>query len=420
MGKMISISQIVKKQKKFSLLSEGSSMKPFLLSGDVVFYEKCNFSSCKVNDLVLIQQNKKLFTHRVIYKTDRYIIAKGDNNSEADKKVRPAQILAKVKEVRRGKIIFQPDDVYLTQSIHYLQEIQNIHNLFEKEHIGYVILKGLPIHLHYEGAHPKRIYADCDVLIEKKNFSKADKLLTKKGYKKIEDRFFNIKKDKNVELSYIKKINGFWVVFDIHLEPAFLMTQLGSLDCFYPNNLLVEYSTYLLKRRKKIFLGNGQVFILDTPDLLVYLALHFFHHNFTGIFRLELMKNCIKKIPRKCYVKAQKQIVEIICRFLLKNYTYYSFLLLTYYFPETKKFLTPILKAILPDKIQLLYLQKLPISVFNDEERTKSGIERFKNLFFLSPHSLQKKTKVFFDLQVLLIIFQVGIRRVFSFFSARR
>jgi hypothetical protein len=64
------------------------------------------------------------------------------------------------------------------------QEIIKIKRAFEEENIDFVFLKGLPLHLYYEKTHPKRIYADCDVLINKKDFLEAEKIIIKFGYKK--------------------------------------------------------------------------------------------------------------------------------------------------------------------------------------------------------------------------------------------
>ena len=171
------------KTKSFSLKAEGNSMLPVLHSGDVVFYRKTSLKGIKVNDLVLIKKNNKLFTHRVIYKAV-FLITKGDNNPESDGKIYPRQIIGKVVKVKRDGREFDPNQIYLLQSSLYFQEIIKIKFLFEKQNIDFVFLKGLPLHLYYEGEHPRRIYADCDVLVNKNDFQRAEKTLLKQGYKK--------------------------------------------------------------------------------------------------------------------------------------------------------------------------------------------------------------------------------------------
>ena len=162
-------------------------MLPLLRHGDIVFYKKTNLKQACTNDIILVQKNNQAFTHRVIYKTGRYLITKGDNNLESDGRIYPRQIIAKVTQVKRNGKLFNPEDIYLFQSTHYLNEIIKIKQVFEKAGIEYVFLKGLPLHLYFEKTHPRRIYADCDVLLHKKEYIKAKEILEKHKYKEIKN-----------------------------------------------------------------------------------------------------------------------------------------------------------------------------------------------------------------------------------------
>ncbi|MFN4212726.1 MAG: hypothetical protein ACK4FL_02050, partial [Microgenomates group bacterium] len=51
-------------------------------------------------------------------------------------------------------------------------------------------------------------------------------------------------------------------------------------------------------------------------------------------------------------------------------------------------------------------------NIFDDEPRIKAGINRFKNLFFLSPQPLWRKFLVFFNRQVLYSLFWVLWRKL--------
>lgn len=66
-------------------------MLPILHNGDIVTYKKIRFFRSRTNDIILIKQGAKLFTHSVIYVSANYLITKGDNNLEADKKTHPDQ-----------------------------------------------------------------------------------------------------------------------------------------------------------------------------------------------------------------------------------------------------------------------------------------------------------------------------------------
>ena len=192
------------KLKTLPLKSTGESMLPILYENDVVYFKKITFSEIKVNDLIVFKKKNQLITHRVIYKTKNYLITKGDNNLNSDGKIYPKQILGKVYQIKRNGQIFKPETIYLIQSTHYFSEIVKIKNQFDKEKINYVFLKGLPLHLYFEGTHPKRLYADCDVLVDKRDFDKAEKILFSFGYQKADtslssfQKSFKIKKLKTL------------------------------------------------------------------------------------------------------------------------------------------------------------------------------------------------------------------------------
>ncbi|MEK7078947.1 MAG: hypothetical protein AAB929_02655, partial [Patescibacteria group bacterium] len=95
--------------------------------------------------------------------------------------------------------------------------------------------------------------------------------------------------------------------------------------------------------------------------------------------------------------KMSQDIVE----FKLQNFVYPAFVLLKKYYqtPIPKSFL----KSIKPTNSLTLKLVNSLINtnIFNDEPRVKAGINRFKNLFFLSPEPLWRKIVVFMNIQVI-------------------
>lgn len=377
-------------------------MLPILHSGDVVFYWKTAFTKLKINDIVLVQKNKKLFTHRIIYKTKQYLVTKGDNNPESDGKIYPNQIIGKVVKVKRNGKELDPNQIYLLQSSLYFQEILKIKSLFEKRNIDFVYLKGLPLHLFYEKAHPQRIYADCDILISSKAKNMGEKILLMRGYKKVDSNFSDIQtklQDREIEISFYKIINGFYVVFDIHYEVSFLIVHLGKLEALYPQKLIDKLTKDCLKTRRQIKI-NGESFpILNTKYLILYLALHFFHHNFQGAFRLEFLDKVMEK--SKLDSDLINQLIDIVKTYRLQSFVYPTFVLLKKYYQ------TPIpqgfLAKIKPRNSLTLKLVNSLIStnIFDDEPRIGAGIRRFKNLFILSPEPLWWKVMIVFNPQVL-------------------
>src|SRR3989338_6973704 len=224
------IKNIIIKSNKFLLKTSGTSMLPVLQSGYIVGYKKTSFSKCYINDIILAKKNGRIFTHRLIYKNQVYLVTRGDNNYISDGKIYPSHIIGKVNQIKRDKLLINPQDVNLYQSTIYLSEISKIKTAFEANSINYIFLKGLPLHLFFEKKHPERIYSDCDLLVGKDDYEKTEKLFRKLSYHKSIKEFSPIHKylkDIPTEFSFYKKIKGFLVIFDIHLEPVFLMNQLG-------------------------------------------------------------------------------------------------------------------------------------------------------------------------------------------------
>ena len=177
--------------RQFFLKIKGISMLPVLFSEDIVYFNKTYFNRLKNNDVILVKKNHHYFTHRIIYKIKSYLITKGDNNLLSDGKIYPSQVIAKAIKIKRQGKTINIEDLYLFQSTLYFQEVVKIKKALEKENVDFVFLKGLPLHLFFESSHPKRIYADCDVLVDKKDFDKAEKILL--AIKKLEMIFLQLK-----------------------------------------------------------------------------------------------------------------------------------------------------------------------------------------------------------------------------------
>lgn len=92
--------------KKFIIKSEGNSMWPVLHSRDVLYYTKTKINKIQIDDIVLVEKENKLLTHRVIYKTYKFLITKGDGNLSSDGKIFSNQLIGKVYKVKRNGEIF--------------------------------------------------------------------------------------------------------------------------------------------------------------------------------------------------------------------------------------------------------------------------------------------------------------------------
>ncbi len=308
------------------------------------------------------------------------------------------------------------DNVYWLQSTIYFQEILKIKKIFDKEKLNFVFLKGLPLHLYYEKFRPRRLYLDCDMLIAKDQFERTEETLCKIGYKKNDvslskgQKYLN---NKAVEVIFCKPVSRVPVVFDLHTETVFMMTQLGKLNALYPQKLIDQFTADCLKSKRNVNVQGNKFLILDSEFLILYLALHFFHHNFRGTFRLEFLN----KVIRKSKIDWSKEL-EIIKKYRLQNFIYPSFFLLKKYYhtPISNRFLENIQPAN-PLTRELVNRIIRNTNVFNDEPRVTAGINRFKNLFLLSPHPWWQRLLVFFNPSVIYSVFWTTKRRLFSFFS---
>lgn len=378
-------------------------MQPILWPGDVVYFKKISFKKITINDIVFAKKGKAFFVHRVIYINRNYLITKGDNNSNSDGRIYVKQIIAKACKIKRGREIFDIDAAYLFQSTIYFQEIINIKKMLGGKQINFVFLKGLPLHLYFERIHPRRFYADCDLLITASEFDKTRALLEKLGYHKIDTSLSKTQErltNKEPEISFGKKLNNFRVVFDVHLEPVFLMTKLSQLDFLYPSSLLKKLTEKFLEEKQIVKIQQEPFPILATENLILYLSLHLFHHNFRGAFRYQL----IEKILQTKHIN-WNLFLDTATAYRLKNFIYPGILLLRKYahvsIPKT------VMGKLNPKSLLVAFVsQRLAKEeIFDDESRILAGVKRFLFLFILSPNPALQKILVLSHFQTLFYFF---------------
>ncbi len=393
-------------------------MLPILQPGDIVYLKQADFRQAAVDEILLVLKGGQAFIHRVIYKTGRYLVTRGDNNPQCDGRVYPRNIIGRTYLVKRQGQAFDPESLYLIQSTLYFPEIVKVKRAFEEAGIEFVFLKGLPLHLYYRRTHPRRVFADCDILIDKKDFPKAGRIMTKLGYLRARNELSATHKrfkDKESEYGYYKEVGGVRVVFDLHLETVFMLTQIGKLEALYSQSLIDRMTAEFLNSKRSIRVHREAFPVLDPSSLVVYLALHLFHHNFSGTYRYELMD---KVIRRSGFRKPDwEKMAEMVGRYQVSGYVYPVFVLLKKYYH------TPIpgffLGRIRPAKDKLGYLKPLlqnDTLIFDDEPRLQAGRERFKHLFHLSPKPLWQKMGVFINRAVIYSVWWLFWMRARRFF----
>ena len=410
------LKRIITNKKNFFRI-HGDSMFPLLKPNSLISFKKIGFNHLLVNDLVLAEKDKHFFVHRVIYKTKKYLITRGDNNFKADGKIYPKQIAGKVYQVKRNGQVFNPESLYLLQSSLYFQEIIKIKNAFEKKKINFVFLKGLPLHLYFEKTHPRRIYADFDILVNPKYIDAINTILEREKYlisKNYLTRTHEIMKKKTTDIYYYKKIKDYYITLDLHFEVDLLTPHISSATTLYLQKYIDQLTEEFLKTKRLVKIDNEFFWILDIEYFMLYLALHLFRHNFRGAFRYQFLDTVIRK--EKLTPFTVKYLTVIIKKYHLQNFVYPVFVLLKKYYHTPIP--PPFLKTIKPTGFInfMNFIDFKNLNIFDDEPRIKAGINRFKNLFLLSPNPFWKKLLVFFNFQVLYSVFWVLWRRLFSFF----
>ena len=357
---------------------------PLILPGDKPVVKKA--TKYKVDDIVVFNKSGRLIAHRIIYipPSRKYFITKGDNKLKADGKIKKSQILGKVEAIKRNGQIIRLSHFYLLQSSVYLEQLKKINKAFIKNNISYIILKGLPLHIHFNHAPPQRIYFDADLLIERRDLRKTTKILNKLGYKKIQPILFGKKIRSPLQISFIKKTKPFHTTIDLHLEPSIGFVKLGKLNQLLPS--IKPFQKHLFSNINLVSVNKTKLPILETETLIISLLLHLFHHNFQGAHRIHFINSLIinQKIDWSI-------IVKISYKFKLENLVYPGLLTLKRYYQ------TPIPYG----KISPTFGQKLIsctiiklISSFNSARKTQEGIKRFVFLVLLSPAPLLQKSRI--------------------------
>src|SRR3989338_9020870 len=135
------------KMSRFSLKADGSSMLPIIRPGDVLHLKKSRFDKVKEGELIMVEKKRQFMIHRVIYKSTKYLITKGDHNIKSDGRILPQNIHARLTHLIRNGQSLRAEDYYLVQAGSYLKELVKITRVFDRKNINYVFLKGLPVYL---------------------------------------------------------------------------------------------------------------------------------------------------------------------------------------------------------------------------------------------------------------------------------
>lgn len=211
--------------------------------------------------------------------------------------------------------------------------------------------------------------------------------------------------NKSIEETCMKKFEGFNIAVDIHYEAVFMMTQIGTLNPLYHQSYIDGFTKELFNNTVTFQEHDLKCQLLTDEYLFVYLSLHFFHHNFKSLHRLNLIAALIQSIPRAKRHGFWKSVFSIIHKYRLQGYIYGTFISLEKYLPATS---IPqwFLNKIRPGKAQCNYLKNyfLTEHIYEEYNATRAGILLFTHLYILSYNPWYKKILVFLQPAVIFMM----------------
>jgi hypothetical protein len=90
-------------QRQVCLHANGSSMLPLIRHGDALWVEYIEPADLRRGDLVLVQRDNRLITHRLVACHQGMLQTRGDNCLALDPPVLAAEILGRVSTIERGR-----------------------------------------------------------------------------------------------------------------------------------------------------------------------------------------------------------------------------------------------------------------------------------------------------------------------------
>lgn len=375
----------------------GIKSTSILQDGDIVYFKKTNFSQIKTDDIIMIKKREDTSIAKIIYRTNKFLIAKGTSENHTDSKIYKDQVTGKATHITRSNSQFNIDHYYIFRSSIYLQEIIKVNKALQSKNVNFLFLKGLPLHLYFEKTYPKRIYRDCDILVEKKQFNKSCAILKKLGYKEEKQSYVEKNLKDLPEKNYYIIVDGLKVTFDIHREIVFTTKNICE-SLFYPKKDIDEITSKFLGEKISLGIQNEKLPVLSFENFFIYTALHLSNHDFKGTFRYELLKKVIMK-KKLNYT----QISEIINKYQLKNYIYPSLVFLSKYYQVKLPY--AFIKSVKPNKKTIKFIKEniLNESIFIEHVHSShTTVADLIRSFYLSPYPLYNKVLKLLNIKILL------------------
>ena len=373
-----------------------NSMHP-ILEKDSVTIKRVSSKNIRINDIIVINDQNRHFAKRVLYKNKKTLIIKGDN--ELRSATYNSDTLYKLVKVNRDGTNCDPEEIYKIQTLLYSNELTTLNSALQKQNINFLFLKGLPLNIYITGKPPRRLYSDCDLLVQKNHLKSFERIANSLGFRQENSARLNTPnsfKNKVTEISYVKKVNGFPIILDVHAEVVFMMNETAALNEFFPQSIINNITNSFLRSKKLVKIDNQTFPILSDLNLVFYLALHIFHHNYKGYNNYHFFDLVFKKTKIDL-----PKLNTLIDKTKTNNFLYPVFTLYKkYYNPNlSTKFIQNV------HQNQNIIYSGDTINIFDEQSRINAGINRFILLMILSPLPKAKRLTVLFNPSVIFSFF---------------
>jgi signal peptidase I len=88
--------------KKIIGSSIGDSMVPLIRPKDLISISRVDFKDIGLGSVVVFKQDEKIIGHRVVFRTKKWLLTKGDNTLVFDKKVFSGQVIGLIDKISRN------------------------------------------------------------------------------------------------------------------------------------------------------------------------------------------------------------------------------------------------------------------------------------------------------------------------------
>jgi signal peptidase I len=114
------VADIAREKGKVKIKVAGTSMVPTIWPGDLVMVGRCEVAELKPGSIVMFRRNRGLVVHRVLSRTGKLIVTRGDAKRCVDEPVNVSDIVGEVESIVRNGRLLNPRGTIGTRAVAFL------------------------------------------------------------------------------------------------------------------------------------------------------------------------------------------------------------------------------------------------------------------------------------------------------------